>query len=201
MWVDRAPVRGLTTGVAARVSVFELADDPEVERVTVRNDGTRPALLLEGELVEGGLQTRALRYDLIVAAGASVTASVACVEQGRWHGGAEHRRRARRTTPSVQRALRTDAETQARVRAEVDRHQQRAGATASASLTDHLDRLALDRAIAVRPCCTRWLSPSPGGGHAVSLPLRSSCRCSSLASMPGRLVLSGPNPRPSRRGE
>ncbi len=59
VWVDRAPVRGLTTGVAARVSVFELADDPEVERVTVRNDGTRPALLLEGELVEGGLQTRA----------------------------------------------------------------------------------------------------------------------------------------------
>ena len=51
------------------------------------NAGDRPALLVDGEIVEGGLQTRVINVSVLVAAHSQVLIPVSCVEQGRWNGG------------------------------------------------------------------------------------------------------------------
>src|SRR5215469_4017620 len=108
VWADAVPLRNVVTGTAARVSVSELPDRAAVPHLTVTNLGPKPALLLEGELLEGGLQTRALAVDLLIAPGTSVVVDVACVEQGRWGGASGHTHRARRASASVQHRLRGD---------------------------------------------------------------------------------------------
>jgi len=109
VWADVVPLRGVTTGAAARVDVSELPDGSDVQRLSVTNLGSRPALLLEGELLEGGWQARALACDLLLAPKDSAVADVACVEHGRWHGATGHARRARRVSGSVQHRLRAAA--------------------------------------------------------------------------------------------
>ena len=86
VWTDASAPAGLVTGRAAHVDVAERADAPTVSELVVRNVGDRVALLLEGELLEGGWQQRALVHDLLLAPGAPMTISVACVEHGRWAG-------------------------------------------------------------------------------------------------------------------
>jgi hypothetical protein len=46
----------------------------------------RQVLVLAGELVAGGKQTRTIRQDVILAPGQRVDVSVFCVEQHRWEG-------------------------------------------------------------------------------------------------------------------
>ena len=55
------------------------------------------------------MQTRALAYDVLIAAGDTRVVEVACVEQGRWHGAGQHARRARNVSASVKSRLRGDA--------------------------------------------------------------------------------------------
>jgi len=74
---------GVDTGVTARVSVAERAGSPVVGELIVTNEGARPVLLLEGELLEGGWQHRTLVHDLLLAPGSSRVVEVACVEHGR----------------------------------------------------------------------------------------------------------------------
>ena len=115
--------------------------------------GSEPALPLEGELLEGGWQTRALACDLLIAPGTSAVVEVACVEQGRWHGAGGHARRARRVSASVQHRLRDgQAGRQHAVWESVARFEQATGTTASGSFADHLDRLpGNDGAVRVLP--------------------------------------------------
>ena len=90
IWTD-APVapRDYVTGAAAgTVTVVEGAN-PTVGVVEVENNGDSPVLLLEGDLLEGGWQHRALTRTLLVAAHSKTTLPVVCVERGRW-GGATH---------------------------------------------------------------------------------------------------------------
>lgn len=142
VWTGVPPLRGIDTGVGARVAVGELASGAEVERLSVTNLGARPALLLEGELLEGGRQTRALAYDVLVAAGETAVVEVACVEEHRWHGAEEHARRGRGVGASVKRRLRGDAwSRQERVWSRVAAYEQVNGVTVSGSLADHLDRV------------------------------------------------------------
>ncbi|HTV99573.1 MAG TPA: DUF6569 family protein [Streptosporangiaceae bacterium] len=150
VWTDATPLRGITTGTAARVDVTELPSCPSVARLTVTNVGSTPALMLEGELLEGGWQTRTLSCDLLLAPQDSAVVEVACVEQGRWHGTDGHARRARRVSASVQHKLRGD-ETgrQHEVWESVARLEHAAGPTVSTSFADHLDRLP-DQGAAVR---------------------------------------------------
>ena len=61
VWADAVPLRGIATGTAARVDVSELPDGADVQRLSVTNLGSTPALLLEGELLEGGWQTPGAR--------------------------------------------------------------------------------------------------------------------------------------------
>lgn len=87
VWVDAPVATGLDLGNATNIDVAEREGSHVVSELVAHNSGTRPALLLEGELLEGGSQNRALAYPLLLAADVSEVVEVACVEAGRWHGG------------------------------------------------------------------------------------------------------------------
>lgn len=75
----------LATGAAWGVSIAE-RPNAEVPTLVADNSGDRPALLVDGEIVEGGLQTRVINVSVLVAAHSQVLIPVSCVEQGRWNG-------------------------------------------------------------------------------------------------------------------
>lgn len=57
VWTSDPGSLGISTGTHAKVAVTELASGAQVSRLTVTNNGPHPALLLEGELLEGGSST------------------------------------------------------------------------------------------------------------------------------------------------
>jgi hypothetical protein len=136
VWTD-APAHpaGYLTGRAAAVDVAERAGSPVVEKLVVTNRGNSPALLLAGELLEGGWQTRALAATTLLAPGRPIVQPVVCVEQGRWSGGTSHARRARRAPLAVLRGLHSQQEVWSRVREYADV----AGNSPTESLADRLD--------------------------------------------------------------
>ena len=168
VWASAPAPVGLVTGRAARVRVAEREGSPVVGELVVTNVGDRTALLVEGELLEGGWQHRVLQHDLVLAAAASMVAPVACVEAGRWHGGGGHARRARRASGSVRAALQVVAPVarQQEVWRRVAGYDAAMGPSATSSFVDHLDRLATpasgsDSAESRRPGPGRsWTSPS-----------------------------------------
>jgi hypothetical protein len=119
------------------LSVDERAGSAVVGELVVRNAGARPALLLEGELLEGGQQHRVAARSVLVGAGESLVLDVRCVEQGRWSGSSSHDRHGHRAPVSVR-----AAEDQGAVWEEVDRFEQRYGAGATRSLLDVTRRVA-----------------------------------------------------------
>lgn len=137
--VDAEP--GLVTGRQAEVVVNECSEGPEVARLVVSNRGVAPALLLEGELLEGGYQDRALVSDLVLESGQTVTAPVVCVERGRWSGVHGHRRRLHRTSLGVRSVLRDvhGERRQSRVWSRVEQYDRRFGASPTSALVDHLN--------------------------------------------------------------
>lgn len=159
VWTSATPIRGLATGAAAAVEVGEMPDGPAVPWLELSNTGSRPALMLEGELLEGGWQSRALVRDVILEPQHRRRVEVACVEQGRWGGGGGHQRRLRRATPRVQRALRSsdhssaDHQRQSRVWSEVERYQALVP-TATSSLVEQLTVLDSDCGTAEPPLRT-----------------------------------------------
>ena len=76
----------IATGAGSGVSIAE-RPDAEVPTLVADNAGDRSALLVDGEIVEGGLQTRVINVSVLVAAHSQVLIPVSCVEQGRWNGG------------------------------------------------------------------------------------------------------------------
>jgi len=138
VWTD-APSLGFAhlTGAGAPVDVAERAGSLAVDQLVVTNRADRPVLLLAGELLEGGLQHRALIATTLLPPNRPTVLPVVCVEQGRWHGDQAHRRRSRRTPLSLLPHLeRADAQQ------EVWRRVSRFGAVAGPSATDSLlDRL------------------------------------------------------------
>src|SRR3954453_14534673 len=142
VWTDGGELRGLDTGTAAQVEVAEREGAPVVGELVLTNRGSGPALLLGGELLEGGWQHRALNHDVVLLPGQKMVASVSCVEQGRWHGGAGQIRRARRASVMVRsaQAMPSDGHRQQQVWERVARYDAAYGASATASYVDHLDR-------------------------------------------------------------
>ncbi len=145
VWSAATPIRGLATGTQAKLEVGEHPEGPRVEMLSIRNRGSQPALVLEGELFEGGWQTRALVRDAILPVGGPYPVDVACVEQHRWGGGVGHHRRARRSTARVQMSLRANhSERQARVWSDVERYQS-VRRVPTASLADQLEEASQER--------------------------------------------------------
>lgn len=79
---EAGEVRGLMRGRRAR-PVAE--SGPEVNRLVLLNNSSRPLLLLAGEIVTGGKQDRVVGKDRIVPPHSDpLDLSVFCVEPGRW---------------------------------------------------------------------------------------------------------------------
>src|SRR3954470_24720579 len=83
------------------VHVEERAGAADVGQLVVRNGGPRPALVLAGELLEGGQQHRVATASLVVEPGRTTAMQVRCVEARRWSGGTAHRRGGRRAPASL----------------------------------------------------------------------------------------------------
>ncbi|MFM7068975.1 MAG: ARPP-1 family domain-containing protein [Actinomycetes bacterium] len=74
-----------------RIEITE-KDAAEVPTLVATNPTNAPVLLVEGEVVDGGRQTRTLNVSVLVPANSSVEVPVSCVEAGRWRGGREFSR-------------------------------------------------------------------------------------------------------------
>jgi hypothetical protein len=90
VWTDTEGAHGLDWRPNA-LGVHELPDGAEVNRLQIHNRSTRPAVLLEGDLLEGGMQNRMTAADRLLAAGVREAIDVYCVEHGRWSGTRDHR--------------------------------------------------------------------------------------------------------------
>ncbi|NEK87617.1 hypothetical protein GCU60_17910 [Blastococcus saxobsidens] len=142
VWTD-APAghRGYVTGTDAPVDVAERAGRPAGDQLVVTNRGQRPVLLLSGELLEGGWQTRALTATTLLAPGIPSVEHVVCVEEGRWGGAVSHSRQGRRV-PAAVRARFGHADAQRAVWERVRGYDAVAGPSETGSLADRLDRTA-----------------------------------------------------------
>jgi hypothetical protein len=144
VWSSDPEVTSVAMGLSSHVEVTERAGSPVVGELIVRNTGITTALLVEGELLEGGWQHRALRHDLILNPGSTMVAPVVCVEAGRWSGdGRVHARHARRASGNVRAAMRSpdNHARQGRVWSQVSAYDRSMGASQTSSYVDHLDRL------------------------------------------------------------
>lgn len=142
VWTDTPAVpRGYDTGTSAPVDVAERAGTPTVDQLVLTNRGARPVLLLAGELLEGGWQTRALTATTLLAPGTPSVERVVCVEEGRWGGDVAHARKARRV-PFAVRARFDDPHAQQAVWDQVRRYDAVVGPSTTGSLADRLDRTA-----------------------------------------------------------
>ena len=145
VWTSAPGSLGISTGTHASVAVTELASGAQVSRLTVTNNGPNPALLLEGELLEGGQQHRTCARDVVLGPGETRDIDTFCVEAGRWEvGQSSHRRQARRAPLNVRAEL-TGAgnghgsNRQGRIWERVNRFDNARGASATSSLLQHLD--------------------------------------------------------------
>ena len=130
VWNGRAvSARGYDVG--GGLAVTERSGAPVVGELVVANGGSRPVLLLEGELLQGGHQHRVTSRTTVVEPGHPVVVPVRCVEQGRWSGTRAHVRNGRRAPTSV-RAARGQAGTWA----EVSRYEQRYARSDTGSFLD-----------------------------------------------------------------
>ena len=147
VWTSATGGLGISTGTHATVAVSELASGAQVGRLSVTNNGQRAALLLEGELLEGGQQHRTSARDVVLGPGESRDIDTYCVEAGRWEAGKTiHRRQARRAPLTVRSELCTGIAArrhtggQERIWDRVRRFDAVRGPSATSSLLDHLDR-------------------------------------------------------------
>jgi hypothetical protein len=139
VWTDAPPLTGLLTGTSAAVDVAERSGFPAVDQLVVTNRADRPALLLAGELLEGGWQNRTLTATTVLEPAVPTVLPVLCVEQGRWGGDAQHRRRARRAPVALRPHLER-ADAQHEVWRRVSGYGAVAGSSPTDSLVDRLDR-------------------------------------------------------------
>jgi hypothetical protein len=123
-----------------RLDVTETEGGPRVGTLMVGNTGSRPALVLEGQLFEGGWQHRMSMKSVLVGVHQRISVQVACVEQGRWSGERDQRTRGRRATPYLRDAARWGGDVQREVWTRVARHMQGAD-NPTRSFVAHLDRV------------------------------------------------------------
>lgn len=146
VWTSGSGSLGISTGTHADVAVTELASGAQVPRLTVTNNGPYPALLLEGELLEGGQQHRTCARDVVLGPGETRDIDTFCVEAGRWEAGVTgHRRQARRAPLNVWSELangpggQRGGNRQGRIWERVSRFDNARGASVTSSLLQHMD--------------------------------------------------------------
>ena len=105
LWTEHPEAEGgYVTGAAAEAAKTLTVDELElasVPHLLARNSGGAPVLLLEGEVLAGGLQTRVLNVSILVPALQDLPVPVACVEAGRWGNRRTSRRGAVHSPPTL----------------------------------------------------------------------------------------------------
>jgi hypothetical protein len=100
------PTAGTTTvvtGAGADVSITEQAS-AEVPTIIAENRQPQPVLLIDGQVVEGGRQTRTLNVSVLLDGHTRLPIPVSCVEAGRWNGGIDFRHSGQMVNRRVRRA-------------------------------------------------------------------------------------------------
>ncbi|WP_370873045.1 ARPP-1 family domain-containing protein [Arthrobacter bambusae] len=141
VWTNASGQLGISTGTGSQLEVTELASGPQVGKLSISNHGSKPALLVEGELLEGGHQHRVCAADVILGVGERREVETFCIEQGRWGGSSSHSRTARRAPLSVRAELHTPAKgnRQGRIWERISRHQGVSGSSPTGSLVELLN--------------------------------------------------------------
>lgn len=138
VWTDAPAVRGLNWRLSD-LTVGELTTGAQVDRLMVENESPKPTVLIEGDLLAGGLQHRMAAASLVVPSSASMPIDVVCVEQGRWSGGAMHRAEGRRGTLRTRRSA-VDRR-QGGVWGGIGDYDEAFGRSTTSSMLDHLARV------------------------------------------------------------
>ncbi|WP_454301822.1 ARPP-1 family domain-containing protein [Salana multivorans] len=131
------------------IHVSESVDGQSVPRLDAVNSGDLPTLLLEGQLLEGGLQHRMLVRSTLLAPRSRSRLEVVCVEQGRWgrtSASGAHSSRGRRAATRVRAGLRSP-DRQHEVWRRVSGYDARLGTSATSSYVEHADRAASHAAL------------------------------------------------------
>ena len=189
LWTEHPEAEGgYMTGAAAEaaktLTVDEL-DQASVPHLLAKNSGNAPVLLLEGEVLAGGLQTRVLNLSILVPAMHDLPVPVACVEAGRWGGRRQSSRGAMHSPPTL-RHRKTESVNRSKTHGQRNADQGAVwdsvatyeSALAAPSATSSYEDVVTSRQTDVT-ALTRDLAPLPGqrgvivgiGGEAVALEL------------------------------
>lgn len=141
VWIDAPSVRGLEWSTTA-LEIAELPTGPSVAALTVGNPTAKPTVLIEGDLLVGGMQHRMATSSTVVPAHEQMPVDVLCVEQGRWSGDRAHRSTGRRASYAVRQGnvvARERGGSQSEVWSRVERYDRALTASPTRSMIDHLD--------------------------------------------------------------
>lgn len=150
VWADGGAADGLEWDLDT-LDIGERREGGQVNSLTAINLGPKPIVLLEGDLLEGGWQTRMVATSTILAPNATANIAALCVEQGRWDqsGGRGHRAAGRRVSAPLRaardRAYRRGADPQHAVWQGIASRYELNAPTATNSFADHLDRVTRSR--------------------------------------------------------
>lgn len=150
IWADGGAATGLEWDLGA-LDVGEHDGGGQVNSLAAVNSGDKPVVLLEGDLLEGGWQTRMIARSTILGPHESADIAALCVEQKRWESGGNrgHRAAGRRVSISLRaardRAYRQGESPQSAVWHGITSRYETTVRTATNSFADHLDRVARER--------------------------------------------------------
>ena len=179
VWAEGGSAAGLEWGLE-HLRVGEQPGGARVDALVAVNEGPRPVVLLEGDLLEGGWQTRMVARSTILPPRSMTEVAALCVEQGRWGGHDEHRARGRRVSATLRtardRAAREGQSAQHAVWEGIAARYETRGATPTNSFAEHLDRRATRGTASPRPLPAKPLAGQRGviigvGGRVLGMEL------------------------------
>lgn len=150
VWAEGGAAPGLEWDLDT-VNVSEQSGDGQVSSLAAHNHGPKPVVLLDGDLLEGGWQTRMVAHSTILGPHEASDIAVLCVEQSRWGADGEraHRAAGRRVSAPLRAArdgaYRQGVDPQHAVWQGITSRYETNAPTATHSFADHLDRVARDR--------------------------------------------------------
>lgn len=182
VWAEGGAASGLKWDLDG-LDVGEQRDAEQVDSLVAANPGRKPVVLVEGDLLEGGWQTRMVARSTIIGPGEAANIAALCVEQRRWETNADrgHRTAGRRVSAPLRaardRAYREGTDPQHAVWHGIASRYETIAPTVTSSFADHLDRVAGERRRRTgRPLPAKPLAGQRGviigiGGRVLSMEL------------------------------
>jgi ARG/rhodanese/phosphatase superfamily protein len=75
---------------AGAITITEVSEEGRIPDLRVRNTGSKPVLIIDGEELVGAKQNRVLNLTVLIGAYTETTIPVSCVEAGRWRHLSRH---------------------------------------------------------------------------------------------------------------